>query len=163
MGGVVPRRRFVLDQPGGNLALDLFVLAQHLNSMLDAAFAGTGVTPSQYAVYSQLGVEPMTPRVLGRSLGLAPATVSNYLKAIEQRGHLTRTPSADDRRSHSVALTAAGMAKRAECRERMRLAVRRLDAPIGSAAERDALREALGRLDDAVLAAHHAITERTGP
>jgi hypothetical protein len=100
VGGVVPQRRFVLDQPGGNLALDLFVLAQHLNSMLDAAFAGTGATPSQYAVYS---------------------------------------------------------------RERMRLAVRRLGAHIGSAAERDALRHALGRLDDAVMAAHHAVAaERAG-
>jgi DNA-binding MarR family transcriptional regulator len=90
----VAQRRFVLDQPGGNLALDLFVLSQHLGGMLDAAFTGTGVTPAQYAVYSQLGEQAATPRRLGATLGLAPATVSNYLNTIERRGHLVRTPHA---------------------------------------------------------------------
>ena len=153
----MPQGRFVLDEPGGNLALDVFVLAQHLNSLLDQAFAGTGVTPSQYAVYAQLGQQAMTPRELGRKLGLAPATVSNYLNAIERRGHLTRSPSAADRRSHSVALTSDGTAKRDDCRARLQLAVGRMGAHLGSAAERDALRLALGRLDDAILAARQSL------
>lgn len=152
-------RRFVLDQPGGNLALDLFVLSQHLGSMLEAAFAGTGVKPSQYAVYSQLGERARTPRQIGQTLGLAPATVSNYLNAIERRGHLVRTPSDADRRSHTVALTPSGIAKWQECRERMRMAVRELNARIGSATERDALRAALGDLDEAIL----AVTEGIAP
>jgi DNA-binding MarR family transcriptional regulator len=154
----VTQRRFVLDQPGGNLALDLFVLSQHLGAMLETAFTGTGVTPAQYAVYSQLGERAMTPRGVGATLGLAPATVSNYLTAMERRGHLVRTPSHIDRRSHTVALTRDGIAKWQECRERMRMAVRRLDARIGSAAERDALREALGRLDGAIQHVHRAVT-----
>ncbi len=159
------QRRFVLDQPGGNLALDLFVLSQHLGTMLEAAFTGTGVAPSQYAVYSQLGDEPaMTPRRLGQTLGLAPATVSNYLNAIERRGHLSRTRSTADRRSHTVALTPSGVAKWHECRERMRVAVRQLNARVGSAAERDALREALGRLDGAILAVtERAVADRASP
>jgi DNA-binding MarR family transcriptional regulator len=149
-------RRFVLDQPGGNLALDLFVLSQHLGSMLEAAFVGTGVKPSQYAVYAQIAERERTPRQIGQTLGLAPATVSNYLNAIERRGHLVRTPSDADRRSHTVALTPSGVAKWQECRERMRTAVRELNARVGSAPERDALRAALGGLDEAIL----AVTER---
>jgi DNA-binding MarR family transcriptional regulator len=147
----VAQRRFVLDQPGGNVALDLFVVSQHLGRLLEAAFAGTGVTPSQYAVYSQVDERTITPRQLGQTLGLAPATVSNYLNQIERRGHLNRTPSATDGRSHTVALTESGREKMRECRDRMRTTVRDLNARIGSPAERDALRGALARLDDAIL------------
>lgn len=152
-------RRFVLDQPGGNIALDLFVLSQHLGGMLEAAFAGTGVKPSQFAVYAQIGEQARTPRQIGRTLGLAPATVSNYLNAIERRGHLVRVPSDADRRSHTVALTPSGVAKWQECRERMRVAMRELNARIGSTAERDALRAALGGLDEAILAATRQLSQ----
>jgi DNA-binding MarR family transcriptional regulator len=147
----VAQRRYVLDQPGGNLALDLFVLSQHLGHMLELAFEDTGVSPAQYAIYAQLARRPATPRVLGQTLGLAPATVSNHLNAIDRRGHLVRTPSLSDRRSHTVALTASGIAKNDECRKRMQQAMRRLNARLGTSAERDDLREALGRLDAAIL------------
>ena len=146
------QRGFVLDQPGGNLALDLFVLTQHLRAMLEDAFAGTNVTPTQYAVYSQLGAGALTPRRLGATLGLPPATVSNCLNAMDRRGHLLRTPSATDRRSHTVALTPSGTATWHECRDRMRTAVTELNAQVGTAADRDDLRSALGRLDAAILA-----------
>ena len=147
------QRRYVLDQPGGNLALDLFVLSQHLGQMLELAFEGTGVSPAQYAIYSQLARQPATPRTVGQTLGLPPATVSNHLNAIDRRGHLVRTPSPSDRRSHTVALTPSGIAKNEECRKRMQQAMRRLNARVGPGVERDKLREALGRLDAAILAA----------
>jgi DNA-binding MarR family transcriptional regulator len=148
----VTQRGFVLDQPGGNLALDLFVLTQHLRVMLEDAFAGTDVTPTQYAIYSQLGERELTPRKLGATLGLPPATVSNCLNVMERRGHLVRTPSATDRRSHTVALSPSGNTIWQECRHRMRTAVKELNAQVGTAADRDDLRVALGRLDAAILA-----------
>lgn len=50
--------------PDGNLVLDLFVLHQRIGALLDDALAGTGVRPAEYAVYSQLGIDAMTPREL---------------------------------------------------------------------------------------------------
>jgi DNA-binding MarR family transcriptional regulator len=64
---------------------------------------------------------------------------------------LVRTPSLSDRRSHTVVLTPSGIAKNDECRKRMVQAMRRLNARLGSSVERDILREALGRLDAAIV------------
>jgi hypothetical protein len=43
------------------VALDLFVVDQHLGALLDATLAGTGLTASLYAVYSQLAQGQRTP------------------------------------------------------------------------------------------------------
>ena len=153
MAGSAARDRPVLDQPGGNLALDLFVLHQHLGRMLDLAFTGTGVTPSQYVVYAQLGVAARTPGHLGELLGLPAATLSGYLATMQARGHITRSRSVSDGRSHEVALTPAGRAQREVCRTAMRRAVSALDREVGSPETVAELRAALGRLDRAVRAA----------
>ena len=150
----------VLDVPGGNLALDLFVLEQHLGSMLDVAFRGTGVTPSQYAVYSQLHRRQATPGQLSQVLGLRPATLSGYLATMERRGHLTRHRHEVDGRSVVLVLTAEGRTTTQACRRRMRQAVSVLDAEVGSADEAVALRAALGRLDRAVVAAGSTLAAR---
>lgn len=150
----------VLDQRGGNVALDLFVLNQHLGALLDVAFAGTGVTPSQYAVYSQLGDRISTPGRIGQTLGLRPGTLSGYLAAMESRGHLTRTRSERDGRSHQIALSADGLTTWRDCRDRMRTAVRALNARLGSTAERDELRHKLGALDDAIVGTTDSLRSR---
>lgn len=89
----------VLDQQGGNLALDLFVLSQHVGRLLDTALAGTGVTASRYAVYAQLAPGPRTPRELSETLGLRPTTLSGYLNALQRAGHITTTRHDRDDRS----------------------------------------------------------------
>lgn len=150
----------VLDVPGGNLALDLFVLEQHLGNMLDVAFRGTGVTPSQYAVYSQLHRRQATPGRLCQVLGLRPATLSGHLAAIERRGHLTRHRHEADGRSVVLVLTDEGRTTTQACRRRMRRAVSVLDAEVGPAEETAALRSALGRLDRAVIAAGATLVAR---
>jgi DNA-binding MarR family transcriptional regulator len=38
----------------------------------------------------------------------APTTVSSYVKRFERRGHITRTPNAEDGRSYRLELSAAG-------------------------------------------------------
>ncbi len=57
-------------------------------------------------------------------LDVAPATASQLLTAVEERGWLERAIVAGDRRRHRVALTAAGLAlvERMEVRRRERLA-----------------------------------------
>ena len=154
------RPRFVLDQPGGNLVLDLFVLHQHLGTMLDTAFAGTGVTPAQYAVYAQLARGARTPGQLVETLGLRPATLSGYLAAMQERGHLTRSRSTVDGRSALVSLTPEGVVTRTACRLRMRRALTALGAQLGSTEVVEQLRAALGRLDAAVVATTAVLPSR---
>lgn len=139
--------------PRGNLALDLFVLSQHLGALLDRALDGTGITPAQYAVYSGIGARRTSPGQLLDELGVRPATLSGYLSAMERRGHLARSRSREDRRAHVVSLTVEGRAALSRARTRFRRAVTRLVDEAGGAEESSRLREALGRLDVAVLAA----------
>jgi DNA-binding MarR family transcriptional regulator len=148
---------FVLDQPGGNVALDLFVLDQHLGSFLTRAFEGTGIGPSQYAVYSQLAQGPATPRELCRTLGLRPTTLSGYLAAMDRAGHLHRARSTRDRRSSTLCLTPSGEDKAEEGRLRMRTAVTALHSALGGADQVAAVRAVLGTVDRAVVAAERRL------
>ena len=79
-------RRFVLDQRGGNVALDLFVVDQHLGSLVDATLAEAGITGNLYAVYSQLAQGPRTPGQLSETLGVRPTTLSGYLATMAGSG-----------------------------------------------------------------------------
>lgn len=154
-------QEFVLDQRGGNVALDLFVVQQHLGSFLSRALEGTGVTPSEYVVYGQLDQRPATPRELSRTLGLRPTTLSGYLATLERAGHLRREQSTRDRRSSTLFLTESGAAKAAECRQRMRTAVRLLDGLLGGAAGAAVIRATLGGLDSAIVAAEEKLASRS--
>ena len=145
--------RYVVEQPGGNVALDLFVLDQHLGAVLDAALAPTGVTASAYAVYSQLAQGPMTPGRLSETLGLRPTTLSGHLATMQRSGHVTRVRNEHDGRSWLLELTESGRAKAEECRHVMGRLVRSINAGLGSADEVRRVRELLARVDHAVLAA----------
>jgi DNA-binding MarR family transcriptional regulator len=109
--------------PDGNLVLDLFVLQQRIGDLLDAALRGTGVRPAEYAVYSQLGIDAMTPRELTARLGVTASTLTGHLAAIERRGHLVREIDPRDRRSHRLELTDEGRQVLAVCRQRFAAAV----------------------------------------
>jgi len=114
--------------PDGNLVLDLFVLHQRVAEFMEVALAGTGVRPSEFAVYSQLGVAgPMTPREISRRLGLTASTLSGILAAIERRGDVRRRDNPDDGRSYRVELTADGKDRLRACRTSFRKALRRLE------------------------------------
>jgi DNA-binding MarR family transcriptional regulator len=144
---------YVVDQPGGNVALDLFVVDQHLGAVLDAALAPVGLTASLYAVYSQLGGGALTPGSLCELLGIRPTTLSGYLATMRRAGHLTRVRNARDGRSWLVELTASGRDKLEECRPVMRSVVRAIEGRIGPADQVRQVRELLGRLDRAITGA----------
>ncbi len=146
-------RRFVVDQRGGNLALDLFVVDQHLGSFVDATLAEAGLTGSLYAVYSQLAQGPSTPGRLSETLGVRPTTLSGYLATMAERGHVSRSRNEHDGRSSVLSLTEAGHAKVGECRPLMQRAVKTLNAELGSAGDVDAARVLIARIDDAIQVA----------
>lgn len=149
-----PARRYVVDQAGGNIALDLYVLDQHLGAVLDAALASVGLTASLYAVYSQLAQGPLTPRDLSETLGIRPTTLSGHLGTMQRSGHLTRSRNERDGRSWLLELTDAGRAKVEESRPVMRAVVGAIDEQIGTAEDVRRARDLLARLDRAVLAVH---------
>jgi DNA-binding MarR family transcriptional regulator len=147
------KRRFVLDQRGGNVALDLFVVDQHLGSLVDATLAEAGLTASLYAVYSQLAQGPRTPGQLSETLGVRPTTLSGYLATMAGWGHVSRSRNQHDGRSSVLVLTDAGHAKVRECRPLMQRALRTMNAAIGSADDVQAARALIARIDDAIQVA----------
>ena len=154
---------FVVDQPGGNLALDLFVLQQRLGGYLESALAGLDVTPAQYAVYSQLASGASTPGRLMEVLGLRAGTLSGYLAAMERRGDLTRLRNPGDGRSALLTLTEQGQQRRRACRRRMARAVRLLERHLGGADQVTALRHDLGRVHAGLAQAHDDLTGTPAP
>lgn len=153
LGDMVP----VLDQRGGNVALDLFVVNQHLGALVDAALAEAGVTAALYAVYSQLAQGPCTPRQVTDTLGVRPTTLSGYLATMEASGHLTRARNQHDGRSSVLSLTEAGRDKVTQCRPLMRRALKTLNAELGSADDVRAARAVLARVHDAIQVAHRTL------
>ena len=68
-----------------------------------------GMRPDEYAVYSAIFEgEPITPSQLGTALGLPQATLTHYLAAVRERGHLRAAPNPADGRSYMVALSIRG-------------------------------------------------------
>jgi DNA-binding MarR family transcriptional regulator len=155
------KRRFVVDQRGGNLALDLFVVDQHLGSLVDATLAEAGLTASLYAVYSQLAQGPRTPRQLSETLGVRPTTLSGYLATMAGWEHVSRSRNQHDGRSSVLTLTEAGHAKVREGRPLMQRALRTLNAAIGSADDVRAARALIARIDDAIQVALHSCRARS--
>jgi len=153
-----PDEHLVVDQPGGNVTLDLFVLAERLGSLLDGCLAGSGLTPTQFAIYSQLERGAKTPGELSRILGIVPSTLSGHLATMVRAGDATRSQNALDRRSFQLALTDAGRGRVSASRPHVRRAVRAIDTVLGGADEVAAVRGVLGRLDLAIAAARDALT-----
>lgn len=146
-GAVTAASERQLAVPEGNLILDLFVLQQRVGEFMEVALTGTGVRPSEFAVYSQLGFGPLTPREISQRLGLTASTLSGILGAIERRDDVRRLDNPDDGRSYRVELTADGKARLRTCRTAFRKALRRLDEELPRPAEE--LRAALLAIDTA--------------
>jgi DNA-binding MarR family transcriptional regulator len=144
----------------GNLVLDLFVLNQRIGALLDAALGPTGVRPSEYAVYSQLGLGAMTPSLLCERLGVSRSTMTGILATLQRRGDTERLPDPADRRSYRVALTDSGRGRLEECRPRFRTALERLARNLE--ADQDEVRRLLARVDQAAEKATHDLAVDEG-
>jgi DNA-binding MarR family transcriptional regulator len=107
-----------------NILLRLFTTGQLANQLLARELEAVGVSPNQFGVTSVIGaVGPITPTELAARLGMAPTTLSAWIRRLTAAGHLQRTPNPDDRRSYLVELTPSG-------REAMRLAGPRFNAAL---------------------------------
>jgi DNA-binding MarR family transcriptional regulator len=96
---------------GVDLTFLMWLTARGTTALMDATVAAAGLTGDEFAVYSILASsETTTPSTLSRWMAAPPTTVSSYVKRFETRGHVSRVPNPDDRRSYRIVLTEAGKA-----------------------------------------------------
>jgi MarR family transcriptional regulator, organic hydroperoxide resistance regulator len=90
-------------------AFDVFVQAVRRARGAAAKHRGSGLTLSQYGLLEPLLSQP-DARVseLAAQAGVAAPTATRMLDALDRHGIVARTPSPDDRRGVSVALTPVG-------------------------------------------------------
>jgi DNA-binding MarR family transcriptional regulator len=135
-----------------SLLFDVFVLNQHLRSLLTRALEGTGISPDQYAVYSLLfEAGSLSPTDMATRMGMPLTTLLDYLRPMLRRHHVSRGRHPRDGRSYLVTLTARGLAVFRRANAAWNEAIRRLEPgvkmPVGD------VRRALHALDDAAVAA----------
>ncbi|MCA1570554.1 MAG: MarR family winged helix-turn-helix transcriptional regulator [Chloroflexi bacterium] len=94
---------------GPSLLFELFATGQRVRTLLAAAMTDAGLRPDEYAVYSVLvDAGPSAPTALSRAVGMPPTTMSHYVRAMVERGHVERRANPADGRSFQVALTRDG-------------------------------------------------------
>ena len=143
----------------GNVVLDLFVLHQRIGELMELALEGTGIRPAEYAVYSQLGIEAMTPRQLGNRLGVAPSTLTGHLAVIQRRAHARRVAHPADGRSYRLELTTSGRRSLESGRVGFRTMLSRFEAALP--AEIDRIRSMLVTVEQAAVGTVRALRETT--
>ena len=92
-----------------------FLLAQvgmHAGARFAERLSTLGLTPAHAGILWNLAREPdMTQRALAELLGAFPSRLVLLLDALEKQGLLERRAKPEDRRSHALRLTAAGLAR----------------------------------------------------
>lgn len=151
------RPPYVLDEPGGNLLLDMFVLDQRLAATLKAALRNEGVAAAHYAILAQVHLGATTPGLLVERLSLPPSTLTGYLDLLEHKDYIRRARSEQDGRSVMLALSDIGDDKRRACQAVMERVVDHLDSSLNGAGPRDEIRAALGQLNLALIAVQASI------
>ncbi len=97
-------------RPGTNVLFDLWLASRAATSVLDEALRPSGLTADEFAVYSVLSAEPLTPGEVAAWMSAPLTTVSSYVRRFEGRGHVRRVPNPDDGRSYRLELTRTGRA-----------------------------------------------------
>jgi DNA-binding MarR family transcriptional regulator len=119
-----------------SLLFDLFAANQRVRSLLTAAMEDAGLKPDEYAVYSALfEFEPMSPTEIATVVGMPPTTLSHYIRAMRERGHLDERRNPRDSRSRVLTLTMSGRGAHRRANRAFEQAYRRFMEGIGDEAE----------------------------
>jgi len=115
-----------------SLLFDVFALEQRTRTLLVTAMRGCGIRPDEYAAYSvvfEAGVDGrsassraegadagsassrpgITMTEVARQLGMPVTTAADYVRSMQQRGHLRRQAHPGDGRAFLLRLTPAGL------------------------------------------------------
>lgn len=99
----------MVSDDGRSILFHVFRLGGEVESLLAEALVDAPLTPGEYAIYSAVfEAEPVTPKEIGRELGMPPQTVSDWLAVLRRRDHLRSGPNPRDKRSVLVWLSANG-------------------------------------------------------
>lgn len=123
--------------PGlGNVLFDVWLASRAVHALIDDAIGPSGLDADEFAIYSVLASgTAMTPSQLADWMAAPPTTVSSYIKRFEQRGHVKRVPSPEDRRSYRVELTRTGREAHHAAGSLFRPALGHVDEALGETAE----------------------------
>lgn len=144
-------------RPRSSLLFDLFAASQRVRSLLVSAMEGAGLKPDEYAVYSALlEFEPISPTEIAGVVGMPPTTVSHYIRAMRERGHITEERNPRDSRSRVLRLTTGGRRAHKRANRAFEEAYQRFIARIDDEAQvkealvavESAATDALAQLDD---------------
>lgn len=123
-----------------------FRLSRASGESMGGALAAIGMRPAEYAALHQLeDAGPMSQQSLGRSLRIHPSNLVALIDDLESEGYVLRPRDPTDRRRYLLELTANGRRRLAQAQEAALEAELELLSPL-SRAERERLRELLGRL-----------------
>lgn len=142
-----------------SLLFDLFAVYQRVGGLVSLALEGAGLRGDEYAVYSVLfDLGPLTATEMAGHLGMPLTTVLDYLRVMDRRRHIVRTPHPVDGRARQVRLSPQGL----EAHRRAHAAWERMGALVESSLPLavDRVRQSLHALDDAVIAAEDKIGAR---
>lgn len=120
-------------KPRGCTNFKLRQLSRVVTQDYDTELAASGVKITQYSLLNHVqSLGPMRPVDLAQRMRMDSSTLSRNLRPMLTAGWLELVEG-DDARSHRVALTEAGEAKRLEARKHWRIAQERLNRTLGAA------------------------------
>ncbi len=119
-------------RPRGCTNFKLRQLSRVVTQDYDTELAASGVKITQYSLLNHVqSMGPIRPVDLAQRMRMDSSTLSRNLRPMLTAGWLELVEG-DDARSHRVALTEAGEAKRLEARKHWRIAQERLNRTLGT-------------------------------
>ena len=95
----------------GAVLIELRIALRVGEELAASELRAAGVDPAEYGFVSIVGVlQPVTRARLTAATGLARTTLSDALRPVIERGHVSEQPNPRDRRSTLLTLTPAGQA-----------------------------------------------------
>lgn len=131
--------------------LEVYIVAQLVARIVALAGEPTGLTASEQAIHSSIGVlGSVTPTELSRRLGVAATTLSATIRQLVERGEIRRVRNPNDGRSYVLQPTARGRRTHERTALGRTAASERVRARLGPDA--DDVLAALRRLEEALRA-----------
>ena len=138
----------IAEERASSPGLLLAVLGQKAMRELRAAHTEVGLTPRQFQLLGLLHDRgALSQRELGETMGIDPSILVTMLNPLEDEGIVRRERDRNDRRRHTVMLTAAGRRKLERAAAAQRAAEDALLAGLDPA-QREHLRDLLLQLRD---------------
>jgi DNA-binding MarR family transcriptional regulator len=116
-----------------NVLLQSFITGQLASELLRRELEPRGMEPRRFGVQSVIGAfGPITPTELASRLGLAPATLSAWIRRLTEDGQVEKRPHPTDGRSYLLELTPAGREAIGRAGPGFLAALDRLEAELGA-------------------------------